>query len=93
MHSSSVHDCVVTHLPATVTVAADYRAPQGAQPLYWGATEEGQLLLGSHLDELEGCSPTATMFPPGGCAALCKVCCSLDGHPFLQVCCSVDVRP
>lgn len=39
--------------------------PQGAQPLYWGATEEGQLLLGSHLDELEGCSPTATMFPPG----------------------------
>lgn len=40
---------------------------QGAQPLYWGATEEGQLLLGSHLDELEGCNPTATMFPPGAC--------------------------
>lgn len=40
-------------------------ALQGAQALYWGATEEGQLLLGSHLDELEGCNPTATMFPPG----------------------------
>lgn len=41
------------------------RDSEGAQPLYWGATEEGQLLLGSHLDELEGCSPTATAFPPG----------------------------
>jgi hypothetical protein len=52
----------LTH--ATVSLAG----PQGAQPLYWGATEDGQLLLGSHLDELEGCSPTATQFPAGACA-------------------------
>jgi hypothetical protein len=48
---------------------------QGAQPLYWGATEEGQLLLGSHLDELEGCSPTATMFPPGAPDCMLHVSC------------------
>jgi hypothetical protein len=42
-----------------------YRDAEGGQPLYWGATDEGQLLLGSHLNDLEGCEPTATMFPPG----------------------------
>jgi hypothetical protein len=41
------------------------RDPEGGQPLYWGATDEGQLLLGSHLNDLDGCDPTATMFPPG----------------------------
>lgn len=41
------------------------RDAEGGQPLYWGATDEGQLLLGSHLDDLEGCDPTATLFPPG----------------------------
>lgn len=41
------------------------RDAEGGQPLYWGATDEGQLLLGSNLDDLEGCDPTATMFPQG----------------------------
>jgi len=41
------------------------RDAEGGQPLYWGATDEGQLLLGSHLNDLDGCEPTATMFPPG----------------------------
>ncbi|GBF90749.1 hypothetical protein Rsub_03050 [Raphidocelis subcapitata] len=41
------------------------RDAAGAQPLYWGATAEGQLLLGSHLDDLEECDPTATLFPAG----------------------------
>lgn len=41
------------------------RDAEGSQPLYWGATAEGQLLLGSHLNDMEGCDPTATAFPPG----------------------------
>lgn len=41
------------------------RDKEGTQPLYWGATEEGQLLVGSALGDLEGCDPTATIFPPG----------------------------
>ncbi|KAF8072401.1 histone H3 [Scenedesmus sp. PABB004] len=41
------------------------RDAEGSQPLYWGATEEGQLLLGSHLNDMDGCDPTATLFPPG----------------------------
>jgi hypothetical protein len=46
------------------------RDAEGGQPLYWGATDEGQLLLGSHLNDLDGCEPTATMFPPGAAARL-----------------------
>ena len=30
-----------------------------------GATHEGQLLLGSHIEDLDGCDPTATAFPGG----------------------------
>lgn len=41
------------------------RDAAGAQPLFWGATAEGQLLLGSDLADLEECDPTATMFPAG----------------------------
>ncbi|KAI8468857.1 MAG: aluminum induced protein-domain-containing protein [Monoraphidium minutum] len=41
------------------------RDGEGAQPLYWGATGEGQLLIGSHLDDMEECNPTATHFPAG----------------------------
>lgn len=41
------------------------RDADGGQPLFWGATDQGQLLLGSSLDDLEGCEPTATLFPAG----------------------------
>eukprot|EP00879_Flechtneria_rotunda_P004908 GHRR01005182.1.p1 GENE.GHRR01005182.1~~GHRR01005182.1.p1 ORF type:complete len:270 (+),score=92.34 GHRR01005182.1:154-963(+) len=41
------------------------RDSDGGQPLFWGATDEGQLLFGSSLDDLDGCEPTATLFPPG----------------------------
>ncbi len=41
------------------------RDPDGAQPLYWGATEEGRLMLGSELADLAACDPTATSFPAG----------------------------
>ena len=41
------------------------RDKEGRQPLYWGATEQGQLLIGSELDDVDGCDPTATIFPPG----------------------------
>jgi hypothetical protein len=49
------------------------RDAEGGEPLYWGATDEGQLLLGSHLNDLDGCEPTATMFPPGRAARRCWV--------------------
>lgn len=41
------------------------RDAEGVQPLHWGATSDGQLLFGSHLEDLKDCDPTATMFPPG----------------------------
>eukprot|EP00775_Hariotina_reticulata_P003489 gene3489-3759_t len=41
------------------------RDAEGGQALFWGATDEGQLLIGSTLDDLEGCEPSATTFPPG----------------------------
>jgi hypothetical protein len=41
------------------------RDPEGAQPLFWGATDEGSLLFGSSLEDLEECNPTATLFPAG----------------------------
>lgn len=41
------------------------RDAQGAQPLYWGATEDGQLLFGSRLEDLGDCNPTAVAFTPG----------------------------
>lgn len=71
--------CAFCHNPVTymlgLTNVCCVWCSQGAQPLYWGATEEGQLLLGSHLDELEGCSPTATMFPPGAPDCMLHVSC------------------
>lgn len=70
---------ILSHNPVTymlgLTNVCCVWCSQGAQPLYWGATEEGQLLLGSHLDELEGCSPTATMFPPGAPDCMLHVSC------------------
>lgn len=41
------------------------RDADGVQPLYWGSTEEGQLMFGSAIDDLDLCQPTATMFPAG----------------------------
>ncbi|GAX73815.1 hypothetical protein CEUSTIGMA_g1266.t1 [Chlamydomonas eustigma] len=41
------------------------RDADGVQPLHWGATSDGQLLFGSHLEDLKDCNPTATIFPPG----------------------------
>lgn len=41
------------------------RDKEGTQPLYWGATEQGQLLIGSALEDVDVCDPTATIFPPG----------------------------
>eukprot|EP00798_Chlamydomonas_sp_ICE-L_P007427 gene7427-560_t len=41
------------------------RDSQGSQPLYWGATESGQLLFGTELGDLEASNPTATAFPQG----------------------------
>jgi len=41
------------------------RDASGDRPLFWGATPGGQLLLGSRLDDLAACEPTATEFPPG----------------------------
>lgn len=41
------------------------RDREGAQPLFWGTTEEGQLLFGSRVEDLEGCDPSATPFPAG----------------------------
>lgn len=41
------------------------RDPAGAQPLFWGATPDGQLMFGSCLEDLAACNPTATSFPPG----------------------------
>lgn len=41
------------------------RDQDGSQPLYWGATEAGQLMFGSDPEDLLGCDPTATAFPSG----------------------------
>ncbi|MEW5311854.1 MAG: hypothetical protein WDW38_003538 [Sanguina aurantia] len=41
------------------------RDRNGTQPLFWGSTPDGQLLIGSSSGHLEGCSPTATLFPAG----------------------------
>ncbi|GMH32428.1 hypothetical protein BSKO_00262 [Bryopsis sp. KO-2023] len=37
----------------------------GAEDLYWGVTEEGQLLLGTSAVDLDGCEPSAVTFPSG----------------------------
>lgn len=41
------------------------RDPQGGQALYWGGNDEGQLLIGSVMEDVQGCNPTATTFPAG----------------------------
>lgn len=41
------------------------RDATGAQPLYWGATDDGHLMFGSVLEDLDACNPTATLFPSG----------------------------
>lgn len=41
------------------------RDSEGVQPLYWGCTDEGQLLFGSYAADLKDCNPTATLFPAG----------------------------
>lgn len=41
------------------------RDREGSVPLFWGATEEGQLLFGTQLADLEASNPTATAFPAG----------------------------
>lgn len=73
-----VHTTPLFSSAAAPAVAA--RDPEGGQPLYWGATDEGQLLLGSHLNDLDGCDPTATMFPQG--TAYIQ---TVSVHSFLRV--------
>lgn len=41
------------------------RDPEGAQTFYWGATDDGQLLFGSRIEDLGECNPSAVAFPPG----------------------------
>lgn len=49
-----------THIPSLTNPSQ-----QCNNNTYRGATREGQLLLGSRIEDLEGCSPTATAFPAG----------------------------
>mmetsp|Transcript_12018 Transcript_12018/g.25842 ORF Transcript_12018/g.25842 Transcript_12018/m.25842 type:complete len:293 (-) Transcript_12018:644-1522(-) len=41
------------------------RDSEGGQPLFWGATDSGQLVFGSAIEDLGVCNPTATSFPKG----------------------------
>lgn len=41
------------------------RDAAGAECLYWGVIDEGQLLIGTDLSDLEACEPSATEFPAG----------------------------
>jgi asparagine synthetase B (glutamine-hydrolysing) len=41
------------------------RDAAGAQPLWWGATAEGSLMIGSCPEDLAECEPSATPFPAG----------------------------
>jgi asparagine synthetase B (glutamine-hydrolysing) len=41
------------------------RDSNGSQPLFWGASPDGQLLFGSCLEDLSTCTPSATSFPAG----------------------------
>lgn len=41
------------------------RDAEGVQPLFWGCSDEGQLLFGSMAADLAACNPTATLFPAG----------------------------
>jgi asparagine synthetase B (glutamine-hydrolysing) len=41
------------------------RDAEGAQPMYWGSTEDGRLLFGTETNDLAGCEPTSTLFPAG----------------------------
>ena len=41
------------------------RDAEGAQPMYWGVTDSGQLLFGTSSDDFEHCEPSATLFPSG----------------------------
>lgn len=41
------------------------RDAEGSQPMWWGATEDGHLMIGSAPDQLADCNPNACMFPAG----------------------------
>lgn len=41
------------------------RDATGAEPLYWGVTENGQLLFGTSAMDFDHCEPSATLFPSG----------------------------
>jgi len=41
------------------------RDAEGKEKLYWGVTEEGQLLIGTHIEDLVACDPSAVQFPQG----------------------------
>lgn len=45
-----------------VTAARDR---EGAEKMFWGVTEEGQLLFGSAAEDLVRCEPSAVTFPAG----------------------------
>lgn len=37
----------------------------GATPLFWGDTTDGRFCIGTCLEDLAACNPTATALPPG----------------------------
>lgn len=41
------------------------RDGSSAQPLYWGVTPDQKFMLGSNVEDLAECDPTATSFPAG----------------------------
>mmetsp|Transcript_17226 Transcript_17226/g.51533 ORF Transcript_17226/g.51533 Transcript_17226/m.51533 type:complete len:285 (+) Transcript_17226:203-1057(+) len=41
------------------------RDKDSEEPLFWGRTKEGSFMVGSRLDDLAECNPTATAFPGG----------------------------
>ncbi|KAJ9527657.1 hypothetical protein QJQ45_025925 [Haematococcus lacustris] len=41
------------------------RDRDGSQPLFWGATGDGQLVFGAEPEDLAACNPSATLFPAG----------------------------
>lgn len=45
-----------------VTAARD---KLGSEPLFWGVTDEGQLMLGTLASDLTACEPSAVAFPAG----------------------------
>lgn len=41
------------------------RDAEGLEPMYWGVTEDGKFMLGTDINDLTECNPSATHFPAG----------------------------